>query len=213
MNNIKDAKKLVRNLSPLGRLPQSSLEGLKLLRDCWNEYDATIHLANLYKLATQVAHLILLLGAVIIIVLVAIESRSIVIEAVLERNSTATDIWEDKYLWPTYFFKDTAEALRHTVFALTLWSTFFYGLINLLNPRARWHHLRIHASALKSIIWAYRTRTGVFSADPQAPRVDDEESRGSLREDQALSVALVTWREKVVHSGDLGLVRVLRKFV
>ena len=211
MSNIKDAKKLVRNSSPLARLPHASLEGLKLLRDCWDEFDVTMHLSNLYKIATQIAHFILLLGAVVIIVLVAIESRSVVVETVLEHNSTATDIWEGKYLWPTFWFEGTAEALRHTTFALTLWTTFAYGTIALINPRARWQHLRIHARALESIIWAYRTRTGVFTSDPQAQANADEESRGSLPlpEDRALTAALVAWREGVIHSGDLGLVRVL----
>ena len=212
MSNISEAKKLVRAVSPLGRLPQSSLEGLKLLQDCWDEFDVTMHLANMYKTATQLAHFVMLLSAFVIIVIVMIETRAVVVETVVEYDPSADgeEIWDNKYLWPKSWITHTAEALRHTTFALTLWTTFTYGVITLFNPRARWHHLRIHARSLESIIWAYRTRTGVFSPDPQAEPIEDEESHGSLREDRALGSALVAWREAVVHSGDLSTVSVLR---
>merc|ERR1712151_1385307 len=68
IKDIQEARRLVRDVSPLSRLPKPSLEGLKLLRECWDEFDVAIHLSNLCKLATQLAHFILLLSAFIIVI-------------------------------------------------------------------------------------------------------------------------------------------------
>ena len=207
VKNINEAKNLVRDVSPLGRLPKPSLEGLKLLRDCWDEFDVVLHLSNMYKMATQFAHFILLLSAVVIIIFALIESRAFVVETVVAHDSDATssEIFDQTpHLWPDSWLDHTAEGLRHTVFGLTLWSMFAFAAITLFNPRARWHHLRIHARVLESIIWSYRTRTGVFSPDAHARDIDNEESPP---EDKTLSAALATWRETVVHSGDLSMVR------
>ena len=48
VTDITEAKRLLKDRTPLDRLPESSLEGLELLKDCWNEVDVAVHTSKRY---------------------------------------------------------------------------------------------------------------------------------------------------------------------
>ena len=105
--------------------------------------------------------------------------------------------------------------MRIIIFVLTLLSTFVMGLIAYINPAARWHHLRAHASELSSIIWKYRTRTGVFgnfeSDSTASANVDGSVFTEKFNADKVLQKALAKWRRRVVNSADLAMTLLQRK--
>ena len=59
------------------------------------------------------------------------------------------------------------------------------SLDGMMNPKARWRHLRSSAMSLHSIIWRYRTRTGDFELD---------EAHHSSRPENVLCAVLNEWR-------------------
>ena len=73
----------------------------------------------------------------------------------------------------------------HAVFALAVLFSILVSLDGMLNPKARWRHLRSSAMALHSIIWRYRTRTGDFELD---------EAHHSSRPENVLCAVLNEWR-------------------
>ena len=75
--DIARANKLLDKVILLDRLPaKQSLPGLKLLRECWDEHDITMHLASRYKLASYVMYILLLVLGVVIIVFVSVQTRA-----------------------------------------------------------------------------------------------------------------------------------------
>ena len=206
VTDITDAKRLLKDRTPLDRLPESSLEGLKLLRDCWNEYDIAVHTSRRYKHISQALHLVFLSLTVIIMVLVCIQTRVEGVIALTKFNLTSDDLAEPSilFLWPFEWPQDTEEVLRYVIFALALLAILFFTLITYIAPRARWQHLRVQASSLESIIWGYRTRTGVF-AIPQRQGTSSADT-GSLSVDDALRSALTHWRGTAMKSGYLTVV-------
>ena len=204
MNDITDAKRLLKDRTPLDRLPESSLEGLKLLRDCWNEYDVAVHTAKRYKTISQALHLVFLSLTVIIMALVCIQTRVEGVIALTKFNLTSDDLTDPHilFLWPMEWPKETQEVLLYVIFALALLAILFFTLIAYISPRARWQHLRVQASSLESIIWGYRTRTGVFANSKRKSTSDT----GSLTVDDALRSALSKWRGAAMKSGHLTVV-------
>ena len=205
VTDITDAKRLLKDRTPLDRLPESSLEGLELLRNCWNEYDMAVHASNRYQTISQFLHVVFLGVTVLIMILVCIQARDEGLIAVAKYNLTSDDLSEHHwlYLWPEEWPTGTEEALYYIIFALTLFAICIFSLIAYINPRVRWHHLRVHASSLESIIWGYRTRTGIF-ATPQ--RQSTSPNDGALSVDDTLRSALMKWREAIVKSGYYGTV-------
>jgi hypothetical protein len=53
--HLQDARKIVENLVKLERLPQrNNIEGLRLIRQAWDDYDRTWYLASRYKILAKV---------------------------------------------------------------------------------------------------------------------------------------------------------------
>lgn len=200
VTDITEAKRLLKDRTPLDRLPESSLEGLELLKDCWNEVDVAAYSSKRYKRISQLLHLGLLGLTIIIMILVCIQVRVEAIIAVAKYNLTSDDLSETQlvYLWPSEWPEDTDEVLYYIIFALTLFTIFVFCLMTYLNPRARWRYLRAHASSLESIIWGYRTRTGLF-ATPERQLTSQSDDASSV--DNILRSALMKWRETVIKSG------------
>ena len=73
----------------------------------------------------------------------------------------------------------------HAVFALAVVFSILVSLDGMMNPKARWRHLRSSAMSLHSIIWRYRTRTGDFELD---------EAHHSSRPENVLCAVLNEWR-------------------
>lgn len=53
----------------------------------------------------------------------------------------------------------------HIIFGLSVSMTLLIAADSILNSQSRWRQLRVGAGTLESIIWTYRTRTGVFAID------------------------------------------------
>ena len=117
--------------------------------------------------------------------------------------------------WPTEWVAELGPIFRIIIFVLTLLSTFIMGLMAYINPAARWHHLRAHASELASIIWKYRTRTGVFgnfeSDSTASANVDGSIFTEKFNADKVLQKALAKWRRRVVNAADLSMTLLQRK--
>lgn len=117
--------------------------------------------------------------------------------------------------WPTQWIAELGPILRVVIFLLTVLSTFIMGLMAYINPAARWHHLRAHASELVSIIWKYRTRTGVFYFERHSTASAKVDGNNIFTEkfnaDKVLQQTLAEWRRRVVNSADLSMTLLQQK--
>jgi len=168
--NLNGIKKLLNTLVKLDRLPtQNSLEATKLLQQAWNEYDIALHLASWYKRMSRFNYWLYLLIGICIVSLTTLNGTFLQSNAELARN------------------------VQHSMFGLTLFSSFILTIGAYYNPTKRGRQLRASASTLKSIIWRFRTRTGEFIQASQNPKAAD----------YALYNALSEWRRELIAGTDL----------
>lgn len=196
VGDIEDSRKLVRELVRLDRLPQKEcMEGLLLLRDAWDEYDAKLYWASKYKIRSKVYYVILLSLGIFTVLCTTLEAISRATEICLSYRAASKCAEEDLYLDmdPTVWTK--------AIFAQSLVASILVSLTNFANPAQRWRHLRSCCSNLESAIWQYRTRAGDFAisaAQPYAPQ-------------NALRDFLSDWRQGIVGGTDLSMSQMERK--
>ena len=140
---------------------------------CRLQHDKMMHLASIYKTAGRLLYALLLFLGFITIVCVSIQSRvrssvkapggaSALNESTTPELTTPGPVKEYDIFWPTTWPDQAAEGFRFAVFGLAILSTFVLGIVAYVNPDDRWHHLRAHSAKLQSLVWHYRTRTGLF---------------------------------------------------
>lgn len=181
LNLLADYQKIdffVNSLVRLDRLPpENPVEGLELLVQAWNEYDIAQHLADQYKTAAKSLFLLQLLVSWLIIMFATLSGAT---------SGTSNNTNTDAVAQVTN--ASTIQALTAAVFGLTVCGAFLISFDAFVNAKSRWRQLRLQASTLLSMIWAYRARVGPFS-------VGDEQPDSKLAE-AAFRKALVTWREE-----------------
>ena len=135
---------VLRRLVKLDRQPQGeSLEGLRLLRQAWDMVDLCLYVSSWYKLLAK-------LGFLLMLVLAA--STIIITTAYNEIEDFGGDCGEDM---------NEAE-FGYTMAGISIAITALAAVIAYLNPVSRWKALRCVSSELRSTIFQYRTRTGVY---------------------------------------------------
>jgi hypothetical protein len=179
-----DVGKLVQTLVRLDRLPtETSLEGLLILRQCWDEYDVAQYLAGWYKLVAKLVFALQLLLAF-----------SIVVAASLFSGGDASGLAS----------ASVNQVMGEVVFGLSLGSSFLISLDSFLGAKAKWRQLRTFAGTLASIIWQYRCRVPPFQADSHNP--DSEAPTVALRE------ALIAWRTEMASGADLNISTLRKRY-
>ena len=187
---------MVNTLVRLDRLPtETSLEGLLLLRQAWDEHDIAKHLAGWYKVVAKLLFVVqLLLGFGV--VGVAAMSDAILEQAGVSAN--ASRVVGVDGMAPA----EWTEMVATLVFGLSLGASFLISLDSFLNAKSKWRQLRSFAGTLTSIIWQYRCRIAPFDVDRSNP--DGSQPETALRE------ALIAWRNEMAAGADLH-VSTLRK--
>jgi hypothetical protein len=142
------ATKLVKQIVRLDRLPEyTPAEGLRLLRDAWDDYDVTSCRASRCKFAAKLIFFSqLTLGWLVI-------CAATLAQADLGSSVVSRSFW------------------LGLAFALTIASSILLSLDGAMNAKAAWRQLRSCAGQLQSTIWLYRTRAGPFAL------ISDQESR------------------------------------
>ena len=135
---------VLRRLVKLDRQPQGeSLEGLRLLRQAWDMVDLCLCVSSWYKLLAKLGFLMMLFLAASTIII-----------------TTAYNEIDD-------FGGGRGDEMNETEFGYTMAGisiamTALAAVIAYLNPVSRWKALRCVSSELRSTIFQYRTRTGVY---------------------------------------------------
>jgi hypothetical protein len=165
------AKRMVQQLVQLDRLPkENTIEGLLLLRSAWRDYDVAKLLAGRYKLICKVTYLMqLLLGW-----------------AAVALSSFTPSGNDSEATGSTLGF---GQLSVHVVFGISVSMTLLVATDSILNSHSRWRHLRVGAGTLESIVWKYRTRTGIFGIDEKDER-DPVRLRTGIPIVAPLSIAL-----------------------
>jgi len=137
-----------------GKRSVASYEGLKLLKDAWDDVDVTTIAAARFKRYCKLSF---------IVQLILVFSISIF--------SVAGASWVSD--------DDTAEMfLKRATLVSSLLLAAVVSVDTLFAPRSNWLHLQYHAVALESIIWKFRMRVGEFKVDENNP--DHESSEENL---------------------------------
>eukprot|EP00435_Cladocopium_sp_Y103_P068274 s837_g31.t1 len=162
--------KKVRALATANRLPQRNpVEARPLLKQAWKDYKVAMLMADNYKRQCKiVTSLQLFIGWCIIFI------------------AAMFTIIADESAWASRF--DTATLV------LAASATICVAYDSLLNTRARWQQLRLHACQLKGLIWRYRTRVDRFAITATSDISDPEVA---FREE------ICCWRYAVLSAADL----------
>jgi len=177
--------KILTKIVRLDRLPQkNSLEGLRLLKEAWCEYDVAMMLATWYKTLSKVLFAMKLLVGWLIVVAGALGQT---------QGSILASIRVDEF----FESREMSIQLEDIMFGLSVLATLLISIDAIFNAKARWRLLRTSAGTLESHIYQYRARVGQFElkfADPDSnyPEI-------------ALRDCLIQWRSATVAGGDLQL--------
>eukprot|EP00929_Paragymnodinium_shiwhaense_P084674 TRINITY_DN452_c0_g1_i1.p1 TRINITY_DN452_c0_g1~~TRINITY_DN452_c0_g1_i1.p1 ORF type:complete len:993 (+),score=115.47 TRINITY_DN452_c0_g1_i1:91-3069(+) len=172
LHDLEATKRVVNRIVKRDRLPSANPpEGLLLLRSAWCCYDVSMLLAGRYKFVCKCMYILLLLFGWFAI------STSVV------RTYLTGHPLVDSY-------PDLPDILAQVVFYISVAISLLAGMNGLVNPKARWRHLRSSAGVLQSAIWLYRTRVEPFELD---------DSREDVRSpEQELCQLLSQWRENLL---------------
>eukprot|EP00928_Gymnodinium_smaydae_P049379 TRINITY_DN33124_c0_g1_i1.p1 TRINITY_DN33124_c0_g1~~TRINITY_DN33124_c0_g1_i1.p1 ORF type:complete len:935 (+),score=59.82 TRINITY_DN33124_c0_g1_i1:99-2903(+) len=147
-----DARQTIQDLVCMDRLPKEEcIQGLQLIRECWDEYDAKVYLSNRYKIFSKRALLISLTLGVIITSL----SSVVALNGSVSTDADSNDAYDT--------------VIQSIVFGLTLVASVVASTTMLVNPLQRWRILKCSAVELQSVLWKYRTRVGVFTVSATNP--------------------------------------------
>jgi hypothetical protein len=154
LEDIEGGGRLVNKLVRLDRLPKTNpLEGLELLRSAWQDHDVAMMFAGRYKCWCKFLFVLQLLLGWSVVAVAAV--------AVFLETSAASTIFE---LGPveaeTYSLQ-----LKSILFGVSLTMTLLLSLGAVSSSKHKWRHLRHGACVLKSAIWCYRARVGMFEMD------------------------------------------------
>ena len=175
LHDVDGAGKLVGELVKLDRLPNdTSLQGLLLIKDAWNEYDVAMLMASTYKFRSKI---IFLLQLFLAWAMIALATFRIHYCSVLTSKLTNNDLI----------------VMSHILFGLATVITLISSLDSILNAKTRWRQLRSCACSLESIIWFYRARIGRFQ----------QAVSENARPENELCEAINAWRLDLVSSADL----------
>eukprot|EP00929_Paragymnodinium_shiwhaense_P084675 TRINITY_DN452_c0_g1_i2.p1 TRINITY_DN452_c0_g1~~TRINITY_DN452_c0_g1_i2.p1 ORF type:complete len:985 (+),score=113.78 TRINITY_DN452_c0_g1_i2:91-3045(+) len=172
VHDLEDTRRVVNRIVRLDRLPSANpLEGLLLLRSAWCCYDVSMLLAGRYKFACKCMYVLLLLLGFFAI------TTSVV------RTYLTGHPLVDSY-------PDLPDILAQVVFYISVAISLLAGINGLVNPKARWRHLRSCAGVLQSTIWLYRTRVEPFELD--------DNRQDAKKPEQELCQHLSQWRENLL---------------
>ena len=133
---LEDVKKQMnRRLATVRRLPTSNtLEEMYMLRSAWDEIDVMDHVGGGAKMQAKVSFVAMLILGVGLTTIGAVEGSGLA-------NKTTMGV---------------------AAFVLSLVSSFVAGFIALLSPQSKWQKLKGAALQMRSEVWKFRTRTGVY---------------------------------------------------
>lgn len=184
VHDIKGCQEKLATLLQMDRLPRfDTLEGLRLLRDAWDEVDIKMYLADRYKVRAKIFYALTLAVALVTVLFTTFQALAMQCE--LGENCVG---YEATGLLPVYIIK-------RTIFFLSVAASILVSMIGFLNPVARWRQLRMAGCSLVSVIWQYRARVGEFTESAQNP----------LAAQTNFSLALRAWEESVTSGTDLQL--------
>ena len=158
--------KKVRGLATANRLPERNpVEAAPLLYRAWRDYKVAMRMADFHKKWCKILTVVQLLNGWLIIFLTALGDELGVV-------ATTTQM----------------------CFVLASAASIVVACNSLLNSRARWQQLRLHACQLKSIIWRYRSRVDLFAMSATSGLGDPE---------VALRDEISRWRYAILSAADL----------
>ena len=165
--------KKLRSLATANRLPQRNpQESAPLLRKAWRDFKVAMRMADIYKRRSKILTAAQLLNGWLIIFVTALSAEA------YGRSDGA----------------DSFNVLSQVNFGLASVATIIVSCNSLLNTRARWQQLRLHACQLKGLIWRYRTRVEPFHISASSG-VNDPEIK--FREE------ICRWRYSILSAADL----------
>lgn len=179
------AQRLVKQIVRLDRLPErTSLEGLLLLRDAWDDYDVTQLRAVRYKWFSKIFFFVQLVIGHLVICCATLG---------LVTNPAAGS--------------DDPGVFMEVSFGLTLASSVLLVVEGTVKSKLRWRQLRSYAGSLERMIWLYRTRAGPFALpnsnpDSRQPEVEFCSSLNAWRDDLAAGAELDNSTLNRIHSMD-----------
>ena len=131
--DLTGVNRIIRKVAKIDRLPDSnSLEANLMIRDAWDHVDLYHVNANTYKLITKLAYFSILLIGILT-----------TIQSILIRPCGPSS-------------DDTS------ILYISLIGSVVAAFITFLNPALKWQQLRGAALSIESLLWQYRTRTGLY---------------------------------------------------
>ena len=137
IHNIDDLDRTLRSVAKIDRLPSSnSLEALRSLQDAWNHIEYYEIVANHYKNVAKILYIaMILIGiAISLLAIIELETKSI------DYNFTS----------------------RVPILVLSLIGTVVVSYVGYTNPGVRWQQLRIASLNIRSNIFLFRCRAGIY---------------------------------------------------
>lgn len=192
------AKRYLRTRTVLPRLPsQHTLQGLKLLRECWDYYDTLMQASTRSKCCSRIFSFILLgLTAVILVLTATLFQMNTLVCGDVVNYTANIDIATSAISLDFSSIASWHPSSYLTLFLVvsTLSQTFLIGLYRFHNPDQRWKAKRSMAMQMERIIWKFRTYTGPYSKAELPP---------NQSADDVLEKQLQTWCDATIGSADL----------
>ena len=171
--NADTLKNKIQNICNLDRLPQSNAHSeMLLLRDAWDMVDICMYVAVRYKALAKFLFILLLLLGIAITSVAVLNSQ---IDKACELRGGCFSLNGKAASSGT--FMSFSDAL---IFLLTLLTSIIGSLLAFWNPIERWQALRASAMHTESIIWRFRTRTGVFTTGNAGGKSSSIETSGEI---------------------------------
>ena len=187
LESLEAVQALIDQIVKRDRLPSNnSIEAQQSLRDAWNTIDVCVYNAAYYKLLAKTTFIVCLLLGTLVIVLT-------VFKASID-GSTLAVVWTDAS------DSETCEVVVETseggftasmgIFMTASLLTIVTGMNTFYDPSRRWRELRAVAESMQSEIFAFRTRTGMYTVDRAQPRRPEQRFVQRIQESRVAVIQL-----------------------
>ena len=187
LENLDAVQALIDQIVKRDRLPSNnSIEAQQSLRDAWNTIDVCVFNAAYYRLLAKTTFIVCLLLGTLVIVLTVFK--------VSIDGSTTTVVCTDTTDYETCgVVVETSENLFTAsmgTFMTAALLTMVTGVNTFYDPSRRWRELRAIAENMQSEIFAFRTRTGMYTIDRAQPRRPEQRFVQRLQESRVAVIQL-----------------------
>jgi hypothetical protein len=186
LENLDAVQALIDQIVKRDRLPpKNSIEAQQSLRDAWNTIDVCVYNAAYYKLLAKTTFIVCLLLGTLVIILMAfkddIDGSTTAVVCADVADSDTPDVAETS---------QNGFTASMGIFMTATLLTIVTGMNTFYDPSRRWRELRAIAESMQSEIFAFRTRTGMYTVDRAQPRRPEQRFVQRIQESRIAVIQL-----------------------